>query len=127
LHHGKKGKFMGHVVNTDMTQSMPDGRLRAGDIMLDLKRYLVIGNGKEKRITGKKKDLLQLLIEHKGNVVTQEMMFAALYPGAKSLPEPTIFRVLVCQLRKQYLDKTSDFVRIENIHGTGYELAIRRM
>gem|GEM_PF-6983976 len=110
-----------------MTQSMPDGRLRAGDIMLDLKRYLVIGNGKEKRITGKKKDLLQLLIEHKGNVVTQEMMFAALYPGAKSLPEPTIFRVLVCQLRKQYLDKTSDFVRIENIHGTGYELAIRRM
>jgi hypothetical protein len=69
-------------------------------------------------LSGKEYSLLELLSQHKGTVVTKEMLLAHLYSGTKK-PELKIIDVFVCHLRK----KNSPRRRAEIITSRRYGVA----
>jgi two-component system KDP operon response regulator KdpE len=74
--------------------------IESGDFHIDLEARLVTVRGSEIRLTPKEFDLLIYLAKHRGKVVTQRALLAAIW-GPNSTEQPEYLRVFVGQLRKK--------------------------
>ncbi len=76
------------------------GRMERGDVTIDFDRHRVYRAGEEVRLTPKEFDLLVLLAQRAGQVVTHRTILKAIW-GANAVDQPEHLRVLMGQLRKK--------------------------
>ena len=72
--------------------------LRAGDLSVDLVRRIVKVAGKEVRLSPKEYELLRLLVQHAGKVLTHRFLLQELW---QEPTDPQYLRVYVRQLRRR--------------------------
>jgi two-component system, OmpR family, KDP operon response regulator KdpE len=76
------------------------GQLTRGDLVIDRDRNRVLCRGAEVRLTPKEFDLLTLLAQHPGRVLTHRTILKTLW-GPHAVDQPEHLRVLVASLRKK--------------------------
>jgi DNA-binding response OmpR family regulator len=82
--------------------------------VVNLNARIVSVDDRVVHLSGKEYDLLELLSQHKGTVVTKELFLAHLYGGIKE-PELKIIDVFVCHLRKKLVRATGGDHYIETV------------
>lgn len=90
-----------------------------GDLSVDLNRRTVTVTGAAVRLTPREYDLLRLLVEHAGKVLTHEFLIAALWNRPTGV---ACLRVLVRQLRRKIEIDSADPQYILTEPGIGYRL-----
>ena len=78
----------------------PSEALVRGDLVIDRERFRVLRSGEEVRLTPKEFELLALLAQHAGRVLTHRTILKAIW-GSHLVDQPEHLRVLVGSLRKK--------------------------
>jgi two-component system KDP operon response regulator KdpE len=78
----------------------PAGVIRRGDLVIDLDRRRVVRGDDELRLTPKELELLLLLAQHPGRVLTHRAILKAIW-GPDAVDQPEHLRVLVNALRRK--------------------------
>lgn len=97
-------------------------RLRVLDCEIDALRRVVTraDGGESRRLTHKAMQVLLVLVDHGGNVVTREALFQQVWPD--TMPTDDVLTQAVTQLRKAFGDDRDAPRYIETIAKTGYRL-----
>jgi two-component system alkaline phosphatase synthesis response regulator PhoP len=98
-----------------------DAVLRFGPIALDLKRHIVSNEGREVELTAKEFLLLQYLVQHRGRVLSRDLLLSDVW-GYHYTGGTRTVDVHVRRLREK-LPVLAD--AIETIKQFGYKLADR--
>ena len=96
-----------------------EDKLTDGDITLDLASGKVIRNGKTLDMTSKEFELLKLLIENKGQTLTKDRLFNAVW-GMDSESEQQTLTVHIKWLREKIENDPKNPVHIITVWGKGY-------
>jgi two-component system, OmpR family, KDP operon response regulator KdpE len=80
--------------------SAPSEPIVRGDLVIDRERFRVLRDGEEVRLTPKEFELLTLLAQHPGRVLTHRAILKAVW-GPHAGDQPEHLRVLVGSLRKK--------------------------
>ena len=80
--------------------SSPSEAIVRGDLVIDRERFRVLRSGEEVRLTPKEFELLTLLAQHAGRVLTHRTILKAIW-GSHLVDQPEHLRVLVGSLRKK--------------------------
>jgi two-component system, OmpR family, KDP operon response regulator KdpE len=78
----------------------PAGPITRGDLIIDLERRRVTRSGEELKLTPKEFELLVLLAQHAGRVLTHRTILKAIW-GPNAVDQPEHLRVLVNSLRRK--------------------------
>ncbi len=97
----------------------PD-RLRAGDLVLDLRRRRAERNGKTIELSPKEFALLEFFMRNEGRVVTRTQILDHVW-GYEYSPESNLVDVYVTYLRRK-VDRGYDRNLIRTVRGAGYAL-----
>jgi two-component system KDP operon response regulator KdpE len=93
----------------------------AGDLKIDIARHKVMRGEAEIHLTPKEFDLLKLLAQNAGKVVTHRQLLQAVW-GPAHLEDTAYLRVFIGQVRRK-IDAEGDAASlIENAAGVGYRL-----
>ncbi|MBX5464888.1 MAG: response regulator [Clostridia bacterium] len=104
-----------------LSPSAREGRLEAGDVVVDLQSRSVEVAGRQVHLTPIEYELLKQLALHAGQVVTHRQLLRAVWgPGYES--ETHYLRVYVAQLRRKLEEDPTRPRRILNEPGVGYRL-----
>jgi two-component system KDP operon response regulator KdpE len=76
------------------------GQMQAGDLVIDYDRRRVVRSGEELRLTPKEFELLSLLAQNAGRVLTHRAILKAIW-GPNAVEQPEHLWTLVAQLRKR--------------------------
>jgi two-component system KDP operon response regulator KdpE len=95
--------------------------VRAGDLKIDIARHEVMRGEGEVRLTPKEFDLLCLLAQNAGKVVTHRQLLQAVW-GPAHLEDTAYLRVFIGQLRRKIDADQGAASLIENAAGVGYRL-----
>jgi DNA-binding response OmpR family regulator len=87
-----------------------------GEVCLDTHHKMVFLEGREILLSPKEYQLIALLIQHKGEVVTKEIIIHHLWSPSESISEGAI-RVYIARLKQEIGSE-----RIINVRGMGYRL-----
>ena len=98
-----------------------DSILRIGPLGLNLDSQTVELDGQSVPVTRKEYQILELLLQRKGKVLSKEMFLNHLY-GSIGEPELKIIDVFVCKLRKKLTEASGGENYIETVWGRGYML-----
>ena len=93
--------------------------LKADDIQVNVNKHIVTKNGQEKELTLKEFQILKLLIENKGNVLTRTFLLDKIW-GYDYYGETRTLDVHIRHLRKKIGDNDSKL--IETVRGVGYKI-----
>lgn len=93
-------------------------QLSAGGIRLDAQKHLVTSDGREVELTYKEFELLRMLMENSGNVVSRELLMEKIW-GYDYEGENRTLDVHIRSLRKK-LETAEDL--IETVRGVGYRI-----
>ena len=93
--------------------------LKADDIQVNVNKHIVTKNGQEIELTLKEFQILKLLIENKGNVLTRTFLLDKIW-GYDYYGETRTLDVHIRHLRKKIGDNDSKL--IETVRGVGYEI-----
>jgi two-component system response regulator CpxR len=104
------------------TTEKPDPTVQVGDVILDTKARTVRVAGEFKELTSAEFDLLRLLMEAAGQVVTREELFRAVLGREFSVFDRSIDNH-VSSLRKKLGSRMKGIERIKSVRGTGYVYA----
>lgn len=96
-----------------------DDKLSEGDLTLDLAAGKVLKNGKALDMTAKEFELLKMLIENKGQTLTKERLFNAVW-GIDSDSEQQTLTVHIKWLREKTEDDPKNPKHIVTVWGKGY-------
>lgn len=96
----------------------PD-RYRFGTNEVDLRRRILLRDGKEERMTTHEAGVLAYLIAHKGEDVSREDLLQNVWGYSPSMATRTVDNQIL-KLRKKLEDSPSDPRHILTVHGTGY-------
>ncbi|SJZ35966.1 response regulator transcription factor [Garciella nitratireducens] len=99
----------------------PKTILQIGDIIIDNERYEVFKNNKRIELTLKEFELLKLLAENKGKVLTREFLLNKIW-GYEYGGETRTVDVHIRHLRKKLEDDDKEPRYIETIRGVGYRI-----
>jgi two-component system KDP operon response regulator KdpE len=92
---------------------------RAGDLSVDLVRRIVRARDKEVKLSPKEYELLRLLVQHAGKVLTHRFLMGNLWDEAT---DPQYLRIYVRQLRQKIEDDPERPQYILTETGVGYRL-----
>jgi len=98
-----------------------ENMLTAGPINLDVRNRVVSCNGHEKRLTPRLVSLLQMLIEHRGEVIQRETLFKTVWDTAYAGDTRTL-DVHISWLRQAIEEDPRQPVLLKTIRGLGYRL-----
>ncbi len=98
-----------------------ENMLSAGPINLDLRNRRVSCNGREERLTPRLVTLLQMLIEHRGEVVQREILFKSVWDTGYTGDTRTL-DVHISWLRQAIEENPRQPVFLKTIRGLGYRL-----
>ena len=93
--------------------------LKADDIQVNVNKHIVTKNGQEIELTLKEFQILKLLIENKGNVLTRTFLLDKIW-GYDYYGETRTLYVHIRNLRKKIGDNDSKL--IETVRGVGYKI-----
>lgn len=93
--------------------------LKANDIQVNINKHTVTKNGEEVELTLKEFQILKLLIENRGNVLTRTFLLDKIW-GYDYYGETRTLDVHIRHLRKKIGDDDAQF--IETIRGVGYKI-----
>ena len=93
--------------------------LKADDIQVNVNKHIVTKNGQEIELTLKEFQILKLLIENKGNVLTRTFLLDKIW-GYDYYGETRTIDVHIRHLRKKIGDNDSKL--IETVRGVGYKI-----
>ena len=93
--------------------------LKADDIQVNVNKHIVTKNGQEIELTLKEFQILKLLIENKGNVLTRTFLLDKIW-GYDYYGETRTLDVHIRHLRKKIADNDSKL--IETVRGVGYKI-----
>ena len=93
--------------------------LKADDIQVNVNKHIVTKNGQEIELTLKEFQILKLLIENKGNVLTRTFLLDKIW-GYDYYGETRTLDVHIRDLRKKIGDNDSKL--IETVRGVGYKI-----
>ena len=93
--------------------------LKADDIQVNVNKHIVTKNGQEIELTLKEFQILKLLIENKGNVITRTFLLDKIW-GYDYYGETRTLDVHIRHLRKKIGDNDSKL--IETVRGVGYKI-----
>ena len=96
------------------------GLVRAGDVTIDLAAHRVERAGAEVHLTRKEHDVLTLLAEHAGRVVTHKLILQRVWGGHD--PRIEYLRIVVRNLRQKLEAPREIGTVIGNEQGIGYRL-----
>jgi two-component system KDP operon response regulator KdpE len=94
---------------------------RNGELSVDLTRRLVKRGGESLHLTPKEFELLRVLVQHAGKVVTQRQILQAVW-GPAHVEDAAYLRVYVGQLRRKLEPDPDSPSLIETEAGVGYRL-----
>lgn len=92
-----------------------------GDLVLDQTKKISMIGGKRVNLTPKEFQMVELLILRRGATITKEMFLNYLYDG-RDEPELKIIDVMVCKIRKKFVDVSGGNGFIETVWGRGYRI-----
>jgi two-component system KDP operon response regulator KdpE len=92
---------------------------RFGDLTVDLVRRIVKVQGREVKLSPKEYDILRLLVQHAGKVLTHRFMLQQVWGDAQDVQ---YLRVYVRQLRQKIEDNPEQPKYIHTESGVGYRL-----
>jgi len=101
----------------------PKGPLSAGDIVIDLEHRLIQRDGQPIRLTPKEFEVLAVLAQHPGKVISHRDILTAVW-GAAHAQDTQYLRVVVGQLRQKLEADPSQPGLIETEPAVGYRLKI---
>ena len=93
--------------------------LKADDIQVNVNKHIVTKNGQEIELTLKEFQILKLLIENRGNVLTRTFLLDKIW-GYDYYGETRTLDVHIRHLRKKIGDNDSKL--IETVRGVGYKI-----
>lgn len=100
----------------------PSGTLRLADLELDPIKHTAMRADKELKLTPKEFAVLELLLRHKGEVVTRTMIIEHVwdynFDGMSNIVD-----VFIATLRAK-LEKNSKTKLLHTLHGVGYKMAV---
>ena len=92
-------RIRAHLGRVD-APSPPGEPMVRGDLVIDRERFRVVRSGEAVRLTPKEFELLVLLAQHPGRVLTHRAILKAMW-GPNAVDQPEHLRVLVASLRKK--------------------------
>lgn len=92
---------------------------RAGDLSVDLVKRIVKVTGKEIKLSPKEYDILRVLVQHAGKVITHQHLLNQVWGGSTDVQ---YLRVYVRQLRQKIEGSPDDPQYITTETGVGYRL-----
>ena len=95
--------------------------VKAGDLKIDIARHKVLRGENEIHLTPKEFDLLRLLAQNAGKVVTHRQLLQAVW-GPAHLEDTAYLRVFIGQVRRKIDADDGAASLIENAAGVGYRL-----
>jgi two-component system KDP operon response regulator KdpE len=95
--------------------------VKAGDLKIDIARHKVTRGESEIHLTPKEFDLLRLLAQNAGKVVTHRQLLQAVW-GPAHLEDTAYLRVFIGQVRRKIDAEDGAASLIENAAGVGYRL-----
>lgn len=104
---------MNSLVNTHS-----DTVLRFGPYVFHQQQRLVLEGDRPMRLGGRALDILQVLVEHAGSVISKEQIIARVWP--RSVVEEINLRVHIAALRRAFRDGQDGHCYIVNIPQRGY-------
>ncbi len=96
------------------------GRLRAGDLVLDISRHSAVRDGKEIELTVKEFQLLELMLRHQGQVLTRAQILDHVWQYDRDFAS-NVVDIYVHYLRNK-IDKGFSKQLIHTVRGVGYTL-----
>jgi two-component system, cell cycle response regulator CtrA len=96
-------------------------RLACGNVTLDQELHAVLVDGRRVPLTGREYDFLQVMMLHKGVLLTKERFLSGLYADAEEAPDLKIVDVFVCKLRRK-LAACGAAEMIRTVWGRGHVL-----
>ena len=114
-------RIRAHLRRVD-APSPPGEPMVRGDLVIDRERFRVVRNGETVRLTPKEFDLLVLLAQHPGRVLTHRAILKAVW-GPNAVDQPEHLRVLVGSLRKKIEASPSSPTYILTEPWVGYRFA----
>lgn len=105
---------------TRVLAGSPRPALTAGALVLNPTDRTVTAKGRPLHLTGKEYEVLELLMQHKGAVLTKAAFLDHLY-GGPAAPEVKIIDVFICKLRRK-LGRVGAGDMIGTVWGQGYVL-----
>lgn len=104
-----------------MTGMLPGRRFTAGGIVIDYDRRQVFVDGEEIRLTQTEYNIVVLLSEHAGRVMTYAAIVRAVWGGADSGSTKRL-QVNMANIRKKFGSRPGDNPYIQNELGVGYRM-----
>ena len=98
-----------------------DSKLRFGKAEIDFARHEALHKGKRVELTGKEFEVLRLLAQHRGEIVTRERLLEEVW-GYETYPTTRTVDNHILRLRQKLEDNPSDPRHILSIYGEGYKL-----
>lgn len=96
-------------------------RLKVGDAVVDIpRREVVLPDGSTNRLTHKAQQVLLMLVNHQGHVVSREAILEWVWPT--TLPTNDVVTQAITQLRRALADDAAAPRFVETIAKTGYRL-----
>ncbi len=95
---------------------------RSGDLAVDLVRRIVTVHGQEAKLTPKEYDLLRLLVQHAGKVLTHRHILKEIWGGESDVQ---YLRIYIRTLRQKLEADPEKPALILTEQGVGYRLALR--
>ena len=96
-------------------------RLRFGQTEVDFARHEAWHNGKRVELTGKELEVLRLLAQHRGEIVTRDRLLEEVW-GYETYPTTRTVDNHILRLRQKLEEDPSDPRHILSIYGEGYKL-----
>ena len=96
-------------------RSAPDGLLRVADVALDRRTHEVIRNGRSVALTPREYELLELFLQHPGEVLSKELILDRLWGYAF---DDNLVEVYIGYLRRKLGEPTL----LHTLRGAGYVL-----
>jgi DNA-binding winged helix-turn-helix (wHTH) protein len=95
-------------------------KFRFGDFELDVGAYELLRRGRRVRLERQPKDLLILLVEYRGRLVSRDEIIRRLWAEGVSMDVDAAIHTAIRKLRRALGDKSAAPQFIENVPGRGY-------
>jgi DNA-binding response OmpR family regulator len=113
-----------HLQRQSTTSDPQDEAIRAGELILYPQRRVVELRGQPVKVSSAEFDLLLILAERKGSIVTRMEIHNTLHPAEEYDYRNRSIDLRVSRLRKKLEDDPAHPVRIKSVWGDGYMLSV---
>lgn len=98
---------------------------RIGQYVFDPEKRYIVLEGKEQKLSPKESDLLWLLCEKNGGVLTHEEALMKVWGNDDYFTKQSM-NVFVTKLRKMLSADPANLIQIENLHAKGFALKVQK-